>query len=84
MTRGMIIAAALVLVTGARADPLPQPRPTGPGGSCLLWLVLRAEPRCPRRGAEGAEWPVPVGLDEQRQLLPSQRSLTSAGPIEAT
>jgi hypothetical protein len=34
MTRAMIIAAALALVTGLRADPLPQPRPVGPGGSC--------------------------------------------------
>ena len=32
MTRALIIAAALVLVTGARAEPLPQPKHLGPGG----------------------------------------------------
>ena len=85
----MIIAAALVLVTGARADPLPQPKPSGPGGSCPLGYFTSGWYCVPSQGAQDAaeigERHVPIWVDEERQLLPSQRSMTSArDPCGAT
>jgi hypothetical protein len=62
MTREMIIAAAVVLVTGARADPLPQPRPTGPGSSCPHGY-FNSGSYC---GAQAAERDVPIRVDEQQ------------------
>jgi hypothetical protein len=54
MTRSMIIAAALVLVTGVRADPLPQPKPAGPGGSCPHGYFTSGSYCVPSQGAQDA------------------------------
>jgi hypothetical protein len=50
----MIIAAVLVLVTGARADPLPQPKPSGPGGSCPHGYFNSGSYCVPSQGAQDA------------------------------
>ena len=54
MTRGMIIAAALVLITAAHAEPLPQPKPTGPGGSCPHGYFTSGSYCVPSQGAQDA------------------------------
>jgi hypothetical protein len=57
----MIIAAALALVTGVRADPLPQPRPVGPGGSCPHGYFTSGSYCVPSQGAEDAVLKPPSG-----------------------
>src|SRR6516165_5838650 len=54
MMRAMIIAAALVLVADAHADPLPQPKPSGPGGSCPHGYFASGSYCVPSQGAQDA------------------------------
>ena len=54
MTRAMIIAAALVLVTSVGADPLPKPKPVGPGGSCPHGYFTSGSFCVPSQGAQDA------------------------------
>jgi hypothetical protein len=56
----MISAAALVLVTGAHAEPLPQPKPAGPGGSCPFGYFTTGLYCVPSQGAQDA---VPKALN---------------------
>ena len=58
----MIIVAALVLVIGARADPLPQPKPTGPGGSCPYGHFTSGSYCVPSRRAQDAVPKAPNGM----------------------
>jgi hypothetical protein len=57
MTRAMIIAAALVLVTGARTDPLPQPQPVRPGSACPHGYFTSGSYCVPSQGAQDAVAP---------------------------
>jgi hypothetical protein len=43
-----------LLLSAALADPLPQPKPVGPGGSCPLGWALSGSYCVPSRGAQDA------------------------------
>jgi hypothetical protein len=61
-----------------RAGPLPSAEAVRRLVSIWLLhqrLVLRAEPGCPGRGAEGAERHVSLGVDLKRVVLPAKWSL---------
>ena len=73
-----LIAVLIVPVQSlAPAQPLPQPKPTGPGGSCPHGYTASGSFCVPSQGAQDAiPLPlngVPLGMDSQRQLLLAQR-----------
>jgi hypothetical protein len=49
-----IIIAFMLLTTGASAEPLPQPRTTGPGGSCPHGYFTSGSYCVPSQGAQDA------------------------------
>jgi hypothetical protein len=86
-----IIAGALFLAAAVHAEPLPQPKPLGPGGSCQHGYFTSGSYCVPSQGAQDAVPKLPSGTCPwgwtSSRVLPSQRPLTVAGlrgPIEAT
>jgi hypothetical protein len=62
--RTLIVAIALALITSAHAEPLPQPKTPGPGGSCPYGYFTSGSYCVPSQGAQdavGAKWHVPFG-----------------------
>ena len=73
-----IVAIVALLPSLALAQPLPQPKPPGPGGSLPARLHIVGKLLCAARGRPGrdpvaTERQLSVGLDSQRQLLPAQQ-----------
>src|SRR5262249_12275743 len=67
------IALALSTVA-ALAEPLPVPKPPGPGGSCPFGYITRRKLlRRAGRDRQAAERQLPVGMDQLRLVLSSQR-----------
>jgi hypothetical protein len=70
--------ATVVLVTGARADPLPQPKPTDPGGSCPYGYFISGSVCVPSQGAQDAvpkppNGTCPWGWTSSGVVLPAER-----------
>ena len=82
-----IIIAALVLAISANAEPLPQPRPSGPGGSCPHGYFTSGSFCMPNQGAQDAVPKPPSGTcpwgwaSSGSFCLRSGRSLTA--PLQA-
>jgi hypothetical protein len=56
--------AALIITGAARAEPLPQPKPSGPGSSCPHGYFTSGSYCEPSQGAQdavGAKWHMPFG-----------------------
>jgi hypothetical protein len=67
-----------VIATAVHTEPLPQPKPPGPGGSCphgytSSGKLLRPVSACAGRNSETAERDLSLGLDFVRLVLPAQR-----------
>jgi hypothetical protein len=61
-----IIIIALLISTAALAEPVPVPKPTGPGGSCphgYIALVLRPRPGRTGCHRQAGKRHLPVGMD---------------------
>ena len=63
----------------ALAEPLPVPKPPGPGGSCPFGYLSSGAYCIPSQGAgrhrQAAEWLMSLWLARERQLLPAQRRM---------
>ena len=75
MTRAMIVFTLMLLAAAALAEPLPQPRPVGPGGSCPYGYYSSGSFCVPSQGAQDAvpkapRGSCPWGVDRVRRLLP--------------
>jgi hypothetical protein len=51
---GLIIAGLIMWLASALADPLPAPKPPGPGGSCPFGYTSSGSFCVPSRGAQDA------------------------------
>jgi hypothetical protein len=49
-----ILAATAIMLTAAAAEPLPVPRPAGPGGSCPSGYTTSGSYCVPTQGAQDA------------------------------
>jgi hypothetical protein len=72
-----VIAMAALLTTAAHAEPLPLPKPTGPGGPCPdAWVSSGSFCVPPQRGQDAFAKPLngtcPIWMDFERQLLLAQ------------
>jgi hypothetical protein len=64
----MRIIVFLLIITTAHAEPLPQPRPPGPGGSCPYRYFSSGSFCVPSQGAQDA---VPNGVQHNLLLPPT-------------